>query len=595
MVQGTVFVKQRINSNVAHSLQCGMRRPSLVVQQKDDDLSRLASSPVDHIAFSTASTHQHHVGGDSSTGSSSSSSSSSNSNSVSGTSGVGGPGIPTEERPRVGEQSVALTFLPKTVELEWQQQNHRKRKERLDSTSSNSQTDRKVGRPSDEGQSPRDNGVDAKEQLIRAEQQPLLLLDDKLPLPPSHASPLKSHHPHLLQHNLSSVSHHQYQIHHHKRTSGGNGASTSNNGVASGAMLSHLAWNNNVAGDDHYSDGEHERRRSSERFCRSRAPHGRKSSSCSAAKKSSSSSSAGGGGGVRFLSKAVALKHADEGGYKYDASGLKTERRSFSGRDSQKHKKRVAEERNVDASAPYPQIDVAEAHIEAPLPWNEFLDESPVVCPRFAENTFDHVINVSDKFIKINPPPKKETNPSKYVNNENMKTRDIMKKYGAAGQPGNTTGNNNNLSSWGKNRNGNDLRLMIITPDERMRQIGGRLTKLKKRILLYEEGFERDYGHRPDKADTLNDKAIKTIMAEIQRLKRERQAIRTCGGSGAGGLITPLGGGAAAVGSMFGGPKEMVQDPQQLSGDMKMSKMQETLTDIEMVSREEYRRLATSG
>lgn len=564
-----------------------MRRPSLGVQQNDeDDLSRLAS-PGDNITFST-------------TNSNSSSSSTSDSNSDNISSRVNNQELrdqkvllPSPDDDFEANKS-AVTFLPKIIDLEWpqppryQQQNHRKRKERLDSTSSNSQTDRKVVRSSNEEQ--------LTEQYVTAEDKTPITSNDKqeqsVAVDGEKPSPLKiqsNHHPHLLQHSLSSVGHHQFYNSHHHYQHKKNGGT-----VLSGTQFP--ANTSTPAVDDHYSDGEHERRRSSERFCWSRAPHGRKSSSCSSAKKSSSSLSASGGGGknlsrVAGLSGVTLRTHSalgdsrdDEKGYKYDLSASKTERRGFSSRDSLKQK-RVKEIVRDDVKAedkPEQDAPIIESQLmdssAAALPWNAFPDEAPVVCPRFSESTFDHMVNVSEKFVKINPPMKKE-NSIKYVNNENMKTRDIMKKY--------CTSSNNNIA-WTKNRNGpGELLLMIITPEERMRQINGRLTKLKKRISQYEDGYEREFGRKPEKMDTTIDKTMKTVLTEIQKLKRERQVIKNCdvvSGTGGGGMVTPISGVAGlAAASMFGGLQEIAQEPQLLSGDMKINKIQETLTDIEMV------------
>ncbi|TMW45091.1 hypothetical protein DOY81_009829 [Sarcophaga bullata] len=66
------------------------------------------------------------------------------------------------------------------------------------------------------------------------------------------------------------------------------------------------------------SECEHERRRSSERFCKSRAPPGRKASGIT--KKSSNNTNA-----IRYLPS----KLNDENVYKYDLSALKHERRGF--------------------------------------------------------------------------------------------------------------------------------------------------------------------------------------------------------------------------------------------------------------------------
>jgi hypothetical protein len=44
---------------------------------------------------------------------------------------------------------------------------------------------------------------------------------------------------------------------------------------------------------------------------------------------------------------------------------------------------------------------------------------------------------------------------------------------------------------------------------------------LKKKVKLYEEGFEQEYGYRPSHADKLGNKDIKRMYAEMNKLRKE--------------------------------------------------------------------------
>jgi len=44
---------------------------------------------------------------------------------------------------------------------------------------------------------------------------------------------------------------------------------------------------------------------------------------------------------------------------------------------------------------------------------------------------------------------------------------------------------------------------------------------LKKKVKLYEEGFEREYGYRPSHADKMGNKDIKRMYAEMNKLRKE--------------------------------------------------------------------------
>lgn len=155
------------------------------------------------------------------------------------------------------------------------------------------------------------------------------------------------------------------------------------------------------------------------------------------------------------------------------------------------------------------------------LPWESAIEDNPIVCQRFRNNeantSFDDVHHSISKFIKhdhdmlkfnatIADEEEEEENKKHYRNFmsvENVKTRDIMQK------------SHSPLSGT------------YQTPDERIRQINKRLTSLKKKISNYEESFENNYGYRPSHADKANDKNIKNYIAEIHRLRKEKSQIKT--------------------------------------------------------------------
>lgn len=188
-------------------------------------------------------------------------------------------------------------------------------------------------------------------------------------------------------------------------------------------------------------------------------------------------------------------------------------------------------------------------------PW-ESLEDKPVVCQRFAENTFDHVHHSISKFIKHDHDlvknnltiddedevarhhydfiEKKHYRHDNFMNIENVKTH--QKIHSPAG--------------------------IFQTPDERIRQINKRLTSLKKKISTYEESFETNYGYRPSHADKSSDKNIKNYIAEIHKLRKEKSQIK-----------------ADPIAAM--GYKNKFDDS--IPVEKKMSKVKESLQDIEKV------------
>lgn len=218
---------------------------------------------------------------------------------------------------------------------------------------------------------------------------------------------------------------------------------------------------------------EHERRRHSERFLKvSKSPSGRKS--------------------PRKSRKSSPRAHSER-----DENAHRSSFQTINARDN--------DEEELETTSPMTR---------SLYPW-EHHDDKPVVCQRFAENTFDHVHHSLTKFIKhdhdlvkysmiVEDTSANEVIDKKpyrsFMNAENVKTRDIMQK---------------SHSPVG----------FYQTPDERIRQINKRLTSLKKKISVYEENFETNYGYRPSQADKTNDKNIKNYIPEIHKLRKEKSQV----------------------------------------------------------------------
>lgn len=252
---------------------------------------------------------------------------------------------------------------------------------------------------------------------------------------------------------------------------------------------------------------ENEQRRHSERFLKTKSPSGRKSPRKTSSRKSSP----------------VPVLDWDD-----------------SGSNVRENIAKIVEEMNEQETK-----EPAEPQ-RSLLPWENF--DEPVVCQRFAENTFDHVHHSITKFIKhdhdlvkyhlnseeATPTEKKQF--SHFAPDITLKVRDGMQKCHSP------VGN-----------------YQYQTPDERIRQINKRLSSLKRKIAAYEENFETSYGYRPSQADKTNDKHIKNYSAEIHKLRKEKSQIK-----------------ADPMTAM--GYKNKFDDTEK-----RLSNIQETLVDIEKV------------
>lgn len=264
------------------------------------------------------------------------------------------------------------------------------------------------------------------------------------------------------------------------------------------------------------SNDEHERRRNSERFLKTKSPSGRKS--------------------PRKSRKSSPKLHSERN--ENDRLSYRQEKRDYVG-------SKADEVDDSDAKSPMRSL----------YPWENLDDNGPVVCQRFAENTFDHVNHSITSFVthdqdlvKFDSVPDEEVvnevvigkKPYRsFLNAEDVKTRDIMQK---------------SHSPVG----------VYQTPDERIRQINKRLTSLKKKVAVYEEKFEVNYGYRPSQADKANDKHIKNYIAEIHKLRKEKSQIKA-------DPITAM------------GYKNKFDDS--LPAEKKLTKVKDTLVEIEKVNK----------
>ena len=272
------------------------------------------------------------------------------------------------------------------------------------------------------------------------------------------------------------------------------------------------------------SDCENERRRSSERFSKTRLPSGgRKSVSPRSRSKN----------GVKG---SVESKEV----YRYDVCTLTEEQRKFGGN---KGETTVRDEVDRSIVADYNDnslMDVSKSPREK-LPWNRsFTDEIPVVSQRFSDHGFEEVTYM-EKFGKMPQIPSGSDLKAAYGNHlrtENVKVRDSM--MAKMIPPTNN---------------------VFQTPDERLKQISKKLNTLKKKVSRYEESFERENGYRPSHADKSSDKQIKNAIVEIHKLRKEKSQLK-----------------ADPIAVM--GYKTIASA---MSEDKRLAKMQDTIGEIEKV------------
>lgn len=474
------------------SLQCGMRRPSLT--HNGDDLSRLTNG-----SSSTTSTIN----------------SQKNNNISNGRNGT-----------------YTSSYLPNIISsAEWQ--NGRKRKERQDSTSSITQ-DRKLVRSNSEEQLP-NVCADGFRRVSSHEDF------NKRP-PPLH---LKNNEPVISEEMCHKVTELQQ-----------NELNKENGGLLIESFSAKNLHTDEVRHSPHrdarvnskrhqHDDEEHERRRSNERFCRARATGGRKSVSPRKAGKYSP-----------IMARQNDIQQKKYEAIKFGGRGFGTDDKHEMTDDGvvDPHKNDDIVTRDPYLISDIEQLpedevdDTAIALPKSPKPWESSHDEDmPVVCQRFANNTYSHVNNDSMKsFIKVHH---HNAMPDSGTSTGPVDMTQKLTKYANA-----VAANEKDLKAVNP----------FVTPDERIKQINKRLTSLKKKVAGYEEQFEQEYGYRPSQADRMNERSIKNALAEIQKLRKEKSQIR----------LDPVTAMGYRTISDAGVPK-----------DRKVDKLKETLTEIQRVSR----------
>lgn len=320
-----------------------------------------------------------------------------------------------------------------------------------------------------------------------------------------------------------------------------------------------VKFNKTLNFDNTDFDIEHERQRNNERFSKTHRTPGRKVLSPRKSSSSSSSSS-----NKRMIRE---KQQRDENCYKYDVSTLKNERRGF----VSKHKYddlinaggngggggggvvvgdvSVVDDKKdlnkIDGESDYNDNNLIDknnhqnsSQLDTILPWNTVFNEEvndPIICQRFADNTFDHVNNSQINIIKLVP-----------INNDIIhKTRDNKKSSSSS------------VSSSSASISSSSTPLFS---DDKVKQINKRLLLLKKRVNQYEDKFESNYGHRPTQFDKNNDKIMKNLIGEMSKLKREKNYLKI-------------------------EPKVMKDDSMvvELRGEIKLNKMKDTIMEIEKV------------
>lgn len=465
------------------------------------------------------------------------------------------------------------TYLPQVIDpVDWQQQCSRKRKERQDSTSSITQ-DRKLVRSNSEEYLP---NVDYYEVLRRVSsheeiKNPLndSLNDDGLlssstsdEMGAGHRSRIDNALQYQMNDDICSLKSANNEVQEilreaHRRAE----TSPARSRTFDFSHKMRISPNRDAIvyarRDDPDAESEH---RLSERFCKARAIQTPRKMLGNGGRKATAP--------IPIECEPV-LSERNDNVYKYDLNVMKSERRGFASRAKQQKENaphpvnRYASGESsscssiddIDDDDDYDELsssfsdhndnnnfdDASNASSSQMRPKHETLpwdcadgdDIAPVVSQRFAENKFDHVSR--DNVMKVlNTSATKSPSAAHYAKSENLKTREIMKST--------------------------PLPSVFATPDEKLKQINKRLTALKKRVLTFEDTFEEANGFRPSHSIKQNDRYTKNAMAEIHKLRKEKQALKT----------DPM----AAMG---------YKTLQSGNGECKAQKMRITITEVEKV------------
>ncbi|KAL5286378.1 FAM13A family protein [Megaselia abdita] len=349
------------------------------------------------------------------------------------------------------EKKSSHSYLPDIIDPNDWPKSSRKRKERHDSTSSNTQ-DRKLVRSNSEEILQSNDGRDAIRRVSSSE-------DFKQPLHEVNENTERS---------LNTIKEHDSR----------------EDSQQSKARLETSPARSRHAPSRRYKDSdemeyENERRRSSERFCKSRAQSGRK--------------------GVVKRFGIIPKYRNDENVYN---AGFVSQ---FNVEERGTRKEEAAEGEKLHD---YNDNNLIDFHVKAEtsaeeLPWHTANsksvvtnEEQPVLSRRF-EHMDETESESAPKIITDNEPVKSFRTFNKM---ENFKTREMMQKR--------------------------DSKDAYESPDDRLKAVNKKLLSLKKRLTVCEENYEKKTGYRPSQLDKYNDKHIKSIMSEINKLKKEKQEIK---------------------------------------------------------------------
>lgn len=389
-------------------------------------------------------------------------------------------------------------YLPQVIDpIEWQQKSSRKRKERQDSTSSITQ-DRKLVRSNSEEYLP-NNDYEVIRRVLSHENVKAAIDDiDQCPTDKENESPmLDNRHARRddISHMEKSTKNEVQEIlkEAHRRTETSPARSRTFD-FSHKLRISPVRDSINYARRDD-NDSDSERRRSSERSCKARAVQSSTRKTISNNKKSSNTAAF-----TRQSNAPQIDPNNQESDYKYDLNAMKSERRGF--KTCKGNANNIIVEQScddvddVDDVLPYQfdQNDNETRPMLEDVPWHRLQedDETPVISERFAENKFEHVSH--DNAAKMSDESLPSIAIDHLIKSDLMKNVPMMKLY--------------------------------TSPDEKLNQINKRLTALKKRLVMFEDNFEKENGYRPSPNVKLNDKNMKNTIAEIHKLRKEKQALK---------------------------------------------------------------------
>uniref|UniRef100_A0A336MSS8 CSON006552 protein n=1 Tax=Culicoides sonorensis TaxID=179676 RepID=A0A336MSS8_CULSO len=453
------------------SFQCGMRRPSL--GYTGDDLSRLTSGSSAAESTNSINTSKK-------------------------------PFTSNNKNNENGNHIIVSSYLTNIINNGGTEEickNGRKRKERQDSTSSSVQ-DRKLVRSNSE------------------EQLPNLIETDSFRRVSSHEDFNKKPPP-LVFHNNENIISEEVTNNKLNEIKVKKEVNNKENGVQLKVhkhelrLSPHRDTKVHAKRHDHHDEEEHERRRSNERFCRARVSGTRKSASPRKSAKAYSPVMP-----TRYHHTELQQKMPFGGrGFGEDDDKIIEKKIPISKIEDAVTKDPATQLDKIDDSTPIVFVPFVASvpksekqNSQTPKPWQISGDDDtdmPVVCQRFANNTFSHVNSDTTKaFAKFHhhhhAPP--TTTPA-----TDTETCHIATKYKLVKEEKETEIMPN----------------IFLTPDERIKQINKRLASLKKKITVFEENFERENGYRPSHADKQNDRIVKHATMEIQKLRKEKAQIRS--------------------------------------------------------------------